>query len=136
MSKTLQSLLFAGVLTSLSSVNAFADELLTYTFDSLDGTPSFQDPAVSGSIFDRDQDHFIAYSTTVGAPQPAAIGNALDSASIDTGRYFTFTLNAVAPLTLNNVSLDMLATPEAGGDGRYPGREHADAGQAPPEDFL
>lgn len=117
MSKTFQSVLLVVALTGMRSAMAAPDELLTYTFDSLDGTPSFQAPGVSGSIFDRDQDHFIAYSTTVGAPQPAAIGNAWDSASIDTSRYFTFTLNAGAPLTLNNVSLDLLATPEDGGDG-------------------
>ncbi len=117
MSKTFHSLLSAGALIGLSSVSTSADELLTYTFDSLDGTPSFQAPGVSGSVFDRDQDHFIAYSTTVGAPQPAAVGNAWDTTSVDTSRYFTFTLNAGAPLTLNNVSLDLEVTPEIGGDG-------------------
>ena len=117
MSKTYSALLMAVALTGLSTAMASTDELLTYTFDSLDGTPSFQASGVSGSVFDRDQDHFIAYSTTVGAPQPAAIGNAWDTDNLDTGRYFTFTLNAGAPLTLNSVSLDLMATPEAGGDG-------------------
>lgn len=106
----------AAVLVAASHTGRAAD-LLTYNFDSLDGTPSFQAPGVTGSLFDRDQDHFIAYSVLTGSPQPAAIGNAWDTASFDASRYFTFSLTAAASLTINSVALDLQSTPEDGGDG-------------------
>lgn len=117
MVKTSPSSLLAAAFATVSAGTAFGADLLTYTFDSLDGTPSYQVPGVSGSVFDRDPDHFIVYSTLVGTPQPAAVGNAWDAATFDSGRYFTFTLNAGAALTLDTIQLDLLATPESGGDG-------------------
>ncbi len=117
MVKTSPSSLLAVAIATAFASTAFGADLLTYSFDSLDGTPSYQVPGVSGSVFDRDPDHFIVYSTLVGSPQPAAVGNAWDAATFDSGRYFTFTLNAGAALTLDTVQLDLLATPETGGDG-------------------
>jgi PEP-CTERM motif len=117
MVKTSPSSLLAVALATVFAATAHGADLLAYNFDSLDGTPSYQVPGVSGSIFDRDPDHFIVYSTLVGSPQPAAVGNAWDAATFDSGRYFTFTLNAGAALTLDTVQFDLLATPEEGGDG-------------------
>ena len=117
MVKTSPSSLLAVAIATVFAGTAHGADLLTYTFDSLDGTPSYQVPGVSGSIFDRDPDHFMVYSTLVGTPQPAAVGNAWDTADFDGGRYFTFTLNAGAALTLDTVQFDLLATPEDGGDG-------------------
>ena len=117
MAKNFHSLLLMVVVGTATHRSAFAADLLTYTLDSLDGTPSFQAPGVSGSVFDRDPDHFIAYSTLEGNPQPAAVGNGWDAATLDASRYFTFTLNAGAALTLDAVQLDLLARPEEGGDG-------------------
>lgn len=103
----------AAVLTIAPA--ASAGDILNYSFDSLDGTPSFQASGISGSVFDRDGDHFISYSTLTGNPAPAAISNGWDTTGFSSGYYYTFSVTASTSIIWNSVRLDLQASPSSAG---------------------